>query len=245
MSQPVRSVAQAFAILRLLADGDGLTLSEIGRALDLSPSSCFNLLNTLVAEGAIVRGAGGKRYRLAGPWDGFEGLRDRAGRSLIDRARPLMARLAQQGDAAVGLWKMASRDRLQLVAHAESDAVMRLRFADAQRQPLGGGAAGRALAAAQRVDDAELARRYAPVRWQADLPFDVYAAQVREAAARGYAIDRGFAHRGIWTVAVGIADVTPGFCLSASIVAGSRGEAEVAQLAAALGQLRARLVADQ
>ena len=53
MSQPVRSVAQAFAILRLLADGDGLTLSEIGRALDLSPSSCFNLLNTLVAEGAI------------------------------------------------------------------------------------------------------------------------------------------------------------------------------------------------
>ncbi|MGQ2929150.1 MAG: helix-turn-helix domain-containing protein, partial [Sphingopyxis sp.] len=48
-------MSQAFAVLRLLADSDPLTLSDIGRSLGLGASSCFNLLGTLVAEGAVVR----------------------------------------------------------------------------------------------------------------------------------------------------------------------------------------------
>ncbi|MBN8841941.1 MAG: helix-turn-helix domain-containing protein [Sphingomonadales bacterium] len=242
MTGPVRSVSQAFAILRLLADSGALTLSDIARLVGLSPSSCLNLLKTLVAEGAVERDARTKHYRLAQAWQAAEALRDNRAARLADRALPLMVRFAQDAEAAVGLWKVVSRDRIQLAVRAESDAGMRLSLADDQRQPLGGGAAGRAIAAVQDIDEAELARRYAPVRWQAELPFDVYRQQVRDAAVRGFAIDRGFAHRGVSTVAVGLSGVAPGFCLSASVVAGLRSDAEIEALGDELILLRNELI---
>ncbi|MBA3941040.1 MAG: IclR family transcriptional regulator [Sphingopyxis sp.] len=242
MATPVRSVSQGFAILRLLGGGRPLTLSEVGRATGLSPSSALNLLRTLVAEGAVEREAAGKRYRLTAAWSGVEALRGDAGQALTERALPAMERFARASGAAVGLWKVASRDRMHLVAHVESNADVRLRLADAQRQPLGGGAAGRAVAAAQGVDAAELARRFAAVRWQAELGFADYAEQVRQAARQGFAIDRDFAHRGIWTVAVAIPGVAPGYCLSASIFAGSRSEAALDGLGRELCALRDALL---
>lgn len=241
MTGPVRSLSQGFAILRLLSESSPLSLSDICRLLELSPSSGFNLLKTLAAEGVVEREARTKLYRLASVWADSDALRDTTGQ-LADRARPLIGAFAQSSEAAVGLWKVISRERMQLVMHAESDAGMRLRLADAQRQPLGGGAAGRAIAAVQGIDHAELARRFSPVRWQADLPFDTYARQVQTAAKRGFAVDQNFAHRGVCTVAVGIADIRPGFCLSASILAGSRSEAEVEAMGAALCRLRDELV---
>ena len=242
MTGPVRSLAQGFAILRLLAETAPLSLSDIARRLGLSPSSTLNLMRTLVAEGAVERDAGSKQYRLVPVWAAAGVLSDRGERDLAARALPLMVRFAEASDAAVGLWTVASRERLRLVVHAESKAGMRLRLADAQRQPLGGGAAGRALAAAQGVDMAELARRFAPVRWQAELSLADYVEQVRGAARRGYAVDRGFAHRGILTVAVAIAGVRPGFVLSASVFAEARGEADVAALGAALCDVREAVV---
>ncbi len=242
MTGPVRSVSQAFAILRLLGEAGALTLSDIGRSVSLSPSSCLNLLKTLVAEGAIERETAGKRYRLTAPWQAAEALRDSAGTRLVDRALPRMAAFAQATEAAVGLWKIVSRDRMQLAVRAESDAGMRLSLADDQRQPLGSGAAGRAIAAVQGVGEAELARRYAPVRWQANLPFETYVRQVHEAAARGYAIDQGYTHRGVWTVAAGTTGIAPGFCLSASVVAGSQSDTGIAALGAKLILLRDELI---
>ncbi|WP_432767912.1 MAG: helix-turn-helix domain-containing protein [Sphingopyxis sp.] len=241
MTGPVRSVSQAFAILRLLGGAGASTLSDIGRGVGLSPSSCLNLLKTLVAEGAIEREGTTKRYRLTRPWQAAEALRDHAGARLVERAGLPMEAFAQATEAAVGLWKIVSRDRMQLAVRAESDAGMRLSLADGQRQPLGSGAAGRAIAAIQRATDAEMARRFAPVRWQSALSFETYARQVADAAVRGYAIDQGFTHRGVWTVAAGVPGVAPGYCLSASIVAGSRSEAEIAALGTALIALRDEL----
>lgn len=242
MAGPVRSVSQAFAILRLLAEGGAMTLSDVVRPIGLSPSSGLNLLKTLVAEGAVERDLRTKQYRLASPWQAIDALRDSRAARLADRAQPLMARFAQSAEAAVGLWRIVSRDRMQLAIHAESDAGMRLSLADDQRQPLGSGAAGRAIAAVQGIGEAELARRHAPVRWQAELPLETYVQQVRDAVARGFAVDRGFTHRGVCTVAVGIAGIAPGFCLSASIVAGSRSDAEIGALGAALIALRDEVI---
>ncbi|PKP99630.1 MAG: IclR family transcriptional regulator [Alphaproteobacteria bacterium HGW-Alphaproteobacteria-13] len=242
MAGPVRSLSQGFSILRLLAETAPLSLSDIARRLALSPSSTLNLMRTLVAEGAVERDARSKHYRLAPAWAASDVLGDDGERDLAARALPLMVRLAEASDAAVGLWKVASRERMRLVDHAESKAGMRLRMADAQRQPLGGGAVGRALAAAQGIDAAELARRFAPVRWQAELSFADYAEQVRDAAKAGYAVDRGFAHRGIVTVAVAITGVRPGFALSASAFTASRDKADVAALGAALCDVREALV---
>ncbi len=242
MTGPVRSVSQAFAILRLLADSRALPLSDIARATGLSPSSCLNLLKTLAAEGAIEREAGKKQYRMTSAWLATRILADDQAMRLIDRARPGMAHFAQAHEMAVGLWRIVSRDRMQLVVHAESDAGMRLALADNQRQPLGAGAAGRAIAAAQAIDKSELERRFLPVRWQADLPFTLYAQQVDEAAKKRFALDRGYAHRGVYTAAVAMAAIAPGFCLTASCVAGSRTDSELETLGTALVALADELV---
>ncbi len=230
MNSPVRSVSQAFAILRTLAEHELLTLSEIGREAGISPSSCLNLLKALMAEGAVERREGSRQYRLAQSWDNADILRTSRSAGLIDRVRPLLARFAREAEAAAGLWKIVSRDRMQLVFHAESDSGMRLSLADDQRQPLGNGAAGRAIAAVQKVNQTELARRFSGVRWQTDLSFELYERQVLEAGTNGFAIDEDDAHRGVCTVAVGIADIAPGFCLSASIVARTRSAADVRDL---------------
>lgn len=242
MTGPVRSVSHAFSILRLLADRRPLSLSDIARLAELSPSSCLNLLKTLVEEGVIEREARTKFYRLTQVWASSEALRDGTAQALADRALPLLGQFAQTGDAAVALWQVISRDRMRLVSHAESDAAMRIRIVDGQRQPLGGGAAGRALGAAQRVDDAELARRYAAVHWQAELSLETYIDQVHRAEEKGFAIDGGFAHRGICTVAVAIAEIDPGFCISASVFAGSRSTEEIAAIGAELVRLRSILL---
>ncbi|MGB3846839.1 MAG: helix-turn-helix domain-containing protein, partial [Sphingopyxis sp.] len=110
MAGEVRSVSQAFAVLRLLADNAPMTLSDIGRSLGLGASSCFNLLGTLVAEGAVVRDAPGKRYRLSDGWAQAGLLRDGDARRMVDRLRPLMMRFAQAQGVTAGLWQVASRD---------------------------------------------------------------------------------------------------------------------------------------
>ncbi|OJU23631.1 MAG: hypothetical protein BGN95_18055 [Sphingomonas sp. 66-10] len=227
--------------MRLLAETSPMSLSDIARVTGLSPSSCLNLLKTLVDEGVVERDARTKSYRLARAWAASEALRDGAGQGLVDRAQPVITQFARRHDAAVALWKVISRERVRAVSRAESDAGMRVAMADGQRQPLGGGAVGRALAAAQRVAPDELARRFEPVRWQAPLSLADYAAQVETATARGYAVDDGFAFRGICTVAVAIAGVMPGFCLSASMFAG-RTPAEVAALGEELVGVRDALL---
>jgi DNA-binding IclR family transcriptional regulator len=237
-SQSIRSVSQAFAIIRHLAESGPLTLSEVAAALNVSPSSCLNLLRTLVNEGVLEREADAKRYRLAGNW-AEANLFGRPVTHTINALRPGMARVARDFAATIGLWQVTSGSRLRLIAHAECKAQMRIQMADGQRQPLGGGAVGRALAAAQGVGEAELARRFAEVRWQRPMNLADYVRDVRATGARGYAIDDGLTFAGICSLAVALPDATPDLCLSASIFSGSRDEADIAVLGLGLAALAA------
>ncbi|MDE2560827.1 MAG: helix-turn-helix domain-containing protein [Sphingomonadales bacterium] len=239
MTGPVRSVSQAFAILRLLASrGDAMTLSDIARGVGLSPSSCLNLLRTLVGEGLLLRDGDGRRYRLAVGW-AASGLLDGAGQSFAARARPALERMAAAEDAAIGLWQVMPGERIALIALAESGAATRIHMAEGQRQPLGGGATGRALAASDGVTGEELARRYGAVRWQRPLTIEAYAAQVAAARVAGYAIDDNFGHAGICSLGAVVPGAREGqrFCLSASVFAGSREPEALAKLGAGLAGL--------
>ncbi|BAV63695.1 IclR family transcriptional regulator [Sphingobium cloacae] len=237
MTGPVRSVSQAFAIIRLLAEGRPLSLSDIGRSLGLSPSSGLNLLRTLVEEGIVERDAQGKRYQLAQAWSRFDALREGGAQGVVDRSRPLLARFARTHDVSTALWQLVPGGRLRLVAYGESAGPMRIHLTEGQRQPLGGGAVGRALAAAQEVDDEELERRFSTVRWQSALSFAEYKEQVRNAALHGFAVDDGYAHAGICSLAVAMPHLRTGFGLSASIFARSRDEKGLSDLGEALIRL--------
>lgn len=199
-----------------------MTLSEIARAFGLSPSSCLNLLRTLVGEGALERGAEDRRYRLVPGWSATAAPRGLI-EQLIDRVRQPIRTFAEAHDCTVALWQVVSADRFSLVALGESEASTRIHMVVGQRQPIGGGATGRALAAAEGLDEAELRRRYAQVRWQQPLPFETYAAQVARCARVGFAIDDGFGHAGICSIAAALPPLKAlRFCISASIFARSR-----------------------
>ena len=242
MAAPVPSVVHAFAIIRTLAEGRAMTLSEVAARCEISPSSCLGLLRTLVGEG-VLQPADGKRYALNAPWSaiaaGGTGEMDR----LLARARAPLDRAARAWSAPVGLWRVVGRDRLQLAVLGQSAAATRIHMEEGQRQPIGGGCVGRALAAAEDLSADERARRFAGVRWQAPMTEQDYAVQVAEARARGYAVDDGLTHAGITSVGVCVAGGPPIFCLSASVFAGSRTPDELDALARMLGDLGAEIVA--
>ena len=89
----------------------------------------------------------------------------------------------------------------------------------------------------------DLARRFAAVRWQRAVAFEDYAAQVAAAVAQGYGVDDGLSYAGISSIAVCLPDEAQSLCVSASVFAGSRSEAEFADLAAALVALAAEIAA--
>lgn len=245
MPGPVRSVSQAFAILRLAAARpQGLTLSEFARAMSLSPSSCLNLLRTLVAEGALERARDDRRYRLVESWNPVSTAPGRV-EQMLRRARVPLRKFAEAHQCTVGLWQIISPRRLALVALGNSEASTRIHMAIGQRQPVGNGSIGRALAAQDQVDEAELQRRYGELRWQQPLSFSDYAEQVARAGAMGFGIDDGYAHGGICSVGTTVPGTTsPRFCLSASIFANSRTIDGVEALGHALVELGRDLAGD-
>lgn len=239
MNPPVRSVSQAFAILRLFAgDGRRMSLSDVARVQGLSPSSCLNLLRALVREGALLRDEATRTYCLAPAW-AAAGVLDDAATRAIARWQPLLARFAAEHDAAVGLWRQVGEARLTLVALAESGAATRIHMALGQRQPVGGGSTGRALAAAAELSEAALRRRFAAVRWQKALTFEQWLEQVEDARRAGYAIDDGYGHAGICSLGAVVRDEAGAseFCLSATVFGGSRSAGEIAALGRALANL--------
>lgn len=230
----VRSISAAFAVLRLLGEGGALTLSDVARATGLSPSSALAILRTLVSEGALVRRLGDKRYELAAEWQVGSPFVVSQGQAAIDRLRPFMQEIGREFEATVGLWRVAAGRRLNLVAHVESEAPMRIHMAPGQRQPLGGGVVGRMHSAAEGTPEAELTRRFAETRWQQPITLARYLAEVHEAAARGFAIDDGVLHAGICSLCAALPAPWTGYYVSLSLFAGSRPADEVLHTGAAL-----------
>lgn len=241
---PIGSVVQAVAVLRFLGSSrDGAGVTAIARALGIGPSSCFNVLRTLVAEDMVAFDPVTKSYTLG---LGTIALARRAlrGDAVVQAAEAPMALLAEAHDAAIGLWRLAPRARLVLVALAESEAATRIHMVVGQRQPATAGATGRAVLATRRLDDAAIAAAFADLRWQNPPTAVEYAAQIRAAETQGYAADIDQTNRGIATVAAAVTDARgeARFVLSASMFAGrdaatlDRIGASVREAAQALGR---------
>lgn len=225
--QPINSVMQAIAVLRHLGrmpEAQGVT--AIARALSLNPSSCFNVLRTLVHEDLVNFDPVTKRYALG--LGTVDLARMALGRDAVVRAaQGPMTQIAEAHDAAVGLWRPSGKDRLTLALLAESEAATRIHMVVGQRQPATAGATGRAMLAWQGDDDRALTAAYAAVRWQNAPGEAAFLKQVAAARIQGWASDIGQINHGISTVAAVIAgaDGAPRFVLSASIFSGRETQA--------------------
>lgn len=202
----VGAVSNAFKILRwVLAHPRPVGVNPIARATGVSPSSCFNILQTLVAEAILEFDPTAKTY-VRGP--GLRELLPTAPdeRAAFDRCAPLLAKFAEEYSTTVALWRVTPSERLILLGFADSPTSTRIHMTLGQRLPLLAGAGGRCVAASLGLSSETVAEHFKDLRWQKPPSLASYKRQVAEAARLGWAIDDGEFLNGVTTLAAAITD---------------------------------------
>ncbi|MBS77742.1 IclR family transcriptional regulator [Variovorax sp.] len=193
-------------VLRYLAAAQTpVGVSRIARDLDLNPSTCFNLLKTLVHEGLAVFDDTTKTYSVGlGLLALAKGTLEQA--SYIAMVKPHLREVAQRHNVTSTLWHVTNGERVVLVDRADNDAAIRVHMNIGQRLPMYVAALGRCIAAHSGLSVAELRSRFGALRWDDGLTFDIYQAEVEEARKRGYAVDHGHYAKGVTTVSTAVLD---------------------------------------
>lgn len=231
----VGSVASGIRILRRLSrEARPMRVTELARDLQLNPSTCFNILRTMVGENVVAFDPAKKTYALA---VGLLELvpKGRVRESDVSALRPAMERLAGDHQVLVTLWRRTA-NRMVLIMSAEADAPLGISMPIGCRMPLYIGAVGRALAAATDAPIGELKAHFDELRWQRAPTFRRYLAEIEEARARGWSLDRGDYAQGILTVSapVRLAPGAADHACSATMFIGQHDDARLKLIADAL-----------
>lgn len=196
----------------MLEDGETATLSEIGRALALSPARAHRILGTLEEAGFVVRSPETKAYALT-----FGAPSENPSASfdlVLDAVYPHLEWLRDESGETTHLSVLAGR-HVYFAASVESPQVMRVTSRVGRRVPALLTAAGKVLLA-QRPDE-QLQRLV-----RAEFADPGRAAEVRkqlaEARRTGMARNLGETEQGMATLAVPIrpASGLPAHAISSS-----------------------------
>ena len=228
----IKPVINAVAVLRrLTATGEPERAIELARALKINPSTCFNILRTLVAEGVVAFDPVSKTYR---PSVGMLGLVNSPLGEVkrLQMARPVMHELADRFTVTATLWRRIPRDRLELAAVEQSASELRIHMSPGQRVPYLMGATGRLIAAELGLGKSELAPAFRALRWARPISLDTYWDEVELARERGWAMDDGYFSHGIMSLAAPVRDPSGaiGFILGGVMVRGQYDEAGIERL---------------
>ena len=191
----IPAVEKAVAILnRLGGCAEGMTQAELAAGLDITPSSCYRILQTLL-EADWVRKTGGTRYDLSfGMLGAVRKLTD--GTARFEEMTPVLEELAQSTGLCCKLSVRQGEFQIPLL-RAESPRPMAVSGRIGVRFPVAEGSVGAALLASAPAAEAEkLARACADETCVADagqLLRDGVAAIRRD----GYCFNRG---RNRWRV---------------------------------------------
>jgi len=202
----VGALSSGLAILRYLSRSEtGVGVSQVARDLKLNPSTCFNLLKTLVHEGLAVFDGANKSYALGlGLVELAKGALEQA--SYARLVRPHLDAIASEHRVTATVWQRIDDERVVLVDRADNDAAIRVHMSVGQRLPLYIAALGRCMAAHSGLSRAELRKRFAVLRWEEAPSFQVYWTEVEAARTKGYAIDAGHFVKGVTTVSAAVLD---------------------------------------
>jgi DNA-binding IclR family transcriptional regulator len=201
-------------ILRYLcARSTPVGVNQIARELQLNPSTCFQLLKTLVHERLAVFDGQSKMYSAG--LGVVELARGRLARdSFIPMARPFLESLASRFEITAALFQPLQGRRVVLVDFAEARSAVRIHMPIGQRMPMLLGAFGRCFAAKLDLPRAELRAEFRTLRWQDPPRFEQYCAEVDAARRDGFAVDHGNYVRGV--------------CIAAALIEDGTGEATAA-----------------
>ncbi len=227
----VGAVVNALRILQFLSASIApLGVAAVARGTGISTSTCFNILRTLTRARFVSFHQVAKTYALGLAM--AELAAGMVGVSHAELIRPELERLALNYETLVLLWRVTDDNHLVLIDRAHSQAAIRVEIGIGYRLPLFAGAIGRCAAAAMRLPEAELRRRFAGLRWQVPPTFAAYQAEVAQASERGWALDDGQLYRGLTTVAAIITDGQgrPRFGASGVSIAGQQAPDRLARL---------------
>jgi DNA-binding IclR family transcriptional regulator len=180
-------------------------VSRIARELQINPSTCFNLLKTLVHEGIVTFDAATKTYGIGlGLVELAKGAIEQATYARL--VHPHLQAIATAHRVTATLWQRTSGERVVLVDRADNGAAVRVHMNIGQRLPMFIAALGRCMAASSGLERAQLRPRFEALRWEDGPTFDEYWKSVLEARAKGYATDTGNYVKGVTTASAAVLD---------------------------------------
>ena len=186
----IRAVARTCAIIRLISDGgeDGVSLIDLAKAVDLPKSSTHRYAQVLESEGFIERDVKTSKYRLG---IGFMSLQASHVERLVQRTRPILAKIRDSFDETVNLGMLIGNQIVYLDI-LESSRAMRLAARKGDTENIHATALGKAIAATLLdVDVLELLRRSGmPSRTGRTITAEgEYLHELERVRAAGYAVD--------------------------------------------------------
>lgn len=202
----VGALSNGLSVLRYLtATAAPVGVSRIARDLELNPSTCFNLLKTLVHERLVTFDETTKTYAIGlGLVELAKGALEQA--SYVRMLHPHLREIAIRHAVTATLWQRAGDERVVLVDRADNPAAMRVHLSIGQRLPTYIAALGRCMAAYSGLTSAELRGRFRALRWEDGPSFEEYLADVEDVRKCGYAVDIGHYVRGVTTVSAAVLD---------------------------------------
>ncbi|QRG09308.1 IclR family transcriptional regulator [Xanthobacter dioxanivorans] len=200
----VPALVRGIAILRYLnAQPEPAGVIQIARDLNISQSTCFNLLRTLVQERLALFDPATKKYS---PGIGVLELATSVLRrgSFVRLLHPHLARVALDHSVTVILWRLISPSRVLLIDIAEAPVPLRVYMTIGQRLPSLIGALGRCFAGHLGLPKEDIHAMFKELRWQDPPSFEQFWAEAGAARVDGYAVDISRYNRNFTTVAAPI-----------------------------------------
>lgn len=186
----IRAVVRTCAIIRLISDGgeNGVSLGNLAKAVGLPKSSTHRYVQVLESEGFIERDAQASRYRLG---IGFMSLQASHVERLVQRTRPILAKIRDRFDETVNLGMLIGSQIVYLDI-LESSRAMRLAARKGDTEDIHATALGKAIAATLLdVDVIKLLRRSGmPQRTERTITNEGdYLQELEYVRLAGYAVD--------------------------------------------------------
>lgn len=201
----VQSLDRALRILAIVAEGSGLSLSEIAARSGLAASTAYRMLMTLENHGMVefdtsdqLWSIGVETYRMGAAF-----LRRR---KLVDRARIVMQDLMETTGETANLG-VAEDDCVVFVSQVETHQAIRAFFRPGTRSPFHASGIGKAVLAHLEPERVGAILRKAGLQRYTDKTLSDISALAHDLAAikhRGWSVDDEERHPGMRCVAAAI-----------------------------------------
>ena len=202
----VPSISRALAALHVLGRSPTpLGVQAIARQLGVVTSSCYYLLQALLAEEMVAFDPDTKRYSL-GP--GVLTLaqywyrQNRFG----DLVQPHLDQISEAYDVTVVATEIFGLDHVTIIAISRPAAGFRFSAHLGTRFPALTSATGRCIAAFGGRSEEEVRTRFKQIKWDQPLGYETWREQVERTRERGFGVDLGNFISGMISVAAPVWD---------------------------------------